>query len=133
MYCQISIKRCRTAVALKSALGRALHYLREQWTYLIRFLKDGRQKLNNNRAERSVKPIVMGRKNLFANTEGGAQSSAIVYSMIETAKENPLSPYQYLTWLLRDAPKLAAEEKNLAEKLLPENAPQSSWDIPVKI
>ena len=57
MYCQISIKRCRTAVALKSALGRALHYLREQWTYLIRFLKDGRQKLNNNRAERSVKPI----------------------------------------------------------------------------
>ena len=69
----------------------------------------------------------------FANTEGGAQSSAIVYSMIETAKENPLSPYQYLTWLLRDAPKLAAEEKNLAEKLLPENAPQSSWDIPVKI
>ena len=53
--------------------------------------------------------------------------------MIETAKENPLSPYQYLTWLLRDAPKLAAEEKNLAEKLLPENAPQSSWDIPVKI
>ena len=133
MYCQISIKRCRTAVALKSALGRALHYLREKWTYLIRFLKDWRQKLNNNRAERSLKPIVMGRKNLFANTEGGAQSSAIVYSMIETAKENPLSPYQYLTWLLRDAPKLAAEEKNLAEKLLPENAPQSSWDIPVKI
>ena len=53
--------------------------------------------------------------------------------MIETAKENPLSPYQYLTWLLRDAPKLAAEEKNLAEKLLPENAPQSSWDIPVTV
>ena len=48
MYCQISIKRCRTAVALKSALGRALHYLREPWTYLIRFLKDGRQELNNN-------------------------------------------------------------------------------------
>ena len=72
----------------------------------------------------------------------------MIYSLIETAKENglapyryfihvltenPLSPYQYLTWLLRDAPKLAAEEKNLAEKLLPENAPQSSWDIPVKI
>ena len=53
--------------------------------------------------------------------------------MIETAKENPLSPYQYLTWLLRDAPKLAAEEKNLAEKLLPENAPQSSWDIRYRI
>ena len=45
--------------------------------------------------------------------------------MIETAKENPLSPYQYLTWLLRDAPKLAAEEKNWTEKLLPENAPKA--------
>ena len=64
MYCQISIKRCRTAVALKSALGRALHYLREQWTYLIRFLKDGRQKLNNNRAERSVKAHCDGSEEL---------------------------------------------------------------------
>ena len=124
----------KSAAVPKSALGKALYYLREQWPYLIRFLGDGQLEIFNNRAERSVKPFVMGRKNwLFANTEGGAQSSAIVYSMIETAKENPLSPYQYLTWLLRDAPKLAAEEKNLAEKLLPENAPQSSWDIPVKI
>ena len=118
----------------KSALGKALYYLREQWPYLIRFLGDGQLEIFNNRAERSVKPFVMCRKNkLFASTEGGGQSSAIFYSMIKSAKENPLSPYQYLTWLLRDAPKLAAEEKNLAEKLLPENAPQSSWDIPVKI
>ena len=109
MYCQISIKRCRTAVALKSALGRALHYLREQWTYLIRFLKDGRQKLNNNRAERSVKPIVMGRKNLFANTEGGVQSSAMIYSLIETAKENGLAPYRYFIHVLTEAPGLAAK------------------------
>ena len=123
MYCQISIKRCRTAVALKSALGRALHYLREQWTYLIRFLKDGRQKLNNNRAERSVKPIVMGRKNLFANTEGGAQSSAIVYSLIETARENNLDPYRYLVHVFSKAPGLAVTDKNWAAKLLPENIP----------
>ena len=81
----------------KSSLGKALYYLREQLPYLQRFLEDGRLEISNNRAERSVKPFVMGRKNwLFANTEGGAQSSAIVYSLIETAKENGLDPYRYL-------------------------------------
>ncbi len=73
--------------APKSALGKALHYLFEQWPYLVRFLEDGRLELTNNRAERSIKPFVMGRKNfLFCNTPGGAQSSAVMYSLIETAK-----------------------------------------------
>ena len=76
----------KSAAAPKSALGRALYYLREQWPYLIRFLEDGRLEISNNGVERSVKPFVMGRKNwLFANTEGGAQSSAMIYSLIETA------------------------------------------------
>ena len=58
--------------APKSALGKALHYLREQWPYLIRYLEDGRLELSNNRAERSIKPFVMGRKNwLFSNTPAG--------------------------------------------------------------
>ena len=67
--------------APKSALGRAIHYLLEQWPYLTRYLEDGRLELSNNRAERSIKPFVMGRKNwLFANTPGGAQASAVIYS-----------------------------------------------------
>lgn len=79
--------------APKSALGKALHYLREQWPYLVRCLKDGRLELSNNRAERSIKPFVMGRKNwLFSNIPAGAQSSAVIYSLIETAKENGLYP-----------------------------------------
>ena len=49
--------------APKSALGKAIHYLREQWPYLTRYLEDGRLELSNNRAERSMKPFVMGRKN----------------------------------------------------------------------
>ena len=69
--------------APKSALGKALHYLREQWPYLIRYLEDGRLELSNNRAERSIKPFVMCRKNwLFSNTPAGAQSSALIYSLI---------------------------------------------------
>lgn len=108
----------------KSSLGKALYYLREQWPYLKCFLEDGRLEISNNRAERSMKPFVMGRKNwLFANTEGGAQSSAIVYSLIETAKENDLDPYRYLVYVLSEAPKLAATDKKWAERLTPNRVP----------
>ena len=97
--------------ASKSVLGKTLHYLIEQWPYLIRCLEDGRLELSNNRAERSIKPFVMGRKNwLFANTPAGAQSSAVIYSLIETAKENSLDPYRYLLWVLSHAPGLAQSE-----------------------
>ena len=109
----------------KSALGKALHYLLEQWPYLVRYLEDGRLELSNNRAERSIKPFVMGRKNwLFANTPAGAQSSAVIYSLIETAKENQLDPYRYLLWVLRNAPALSQTDESWAEKLLPALAPQ---------
>lgn len=111
--------------APKSALGKALHYLLEQWPYLVRYLEDGRLELSNNRAERSIKPFVMGRKNfLFCNTPGGAQSSAVLYSLIETAKETGLDPYRYLQWVLERAPKLAqTADEAWAEKLIPALAP----------
>jgi len=111
--------------APKSALGRAIHYLLEQCPYLTRYLEDGRLELSNNRAERSIKPFVMGRKNwLFANTPGGAQASAVIYSLIETAKENKLDPYKYLLWVLQSAPGLSQADEFWAEKLLPANAPK---------
>ena len=114
--------------APKSALGKALHYLLEQWPYLVRYLEDGRLELSNNRAERSIKPFVMGRKNwLFANTPAGAQSSAVIYSLIETAKENHLDPYRYLLWVLRSAPALSQTDDAWAEKLLPAKAPQECY------
>jgi transposase len=111
-------------VAPKSALGKALHYLLGQWPYLIRVLEDGRLELSNNRAERSIKPFVMGRKNwLFANTPAGAQSSAVIYSLIETAKDTSLDPYRYLLWVLKTAPALAQTDENWATKLIPAGAP----------
>ena len=112
-----------TNAAPKSALGKAIYYLKEQWPYLIRVLEDGRLELSNNLAERSIKPFVIGRKNfLFANTPWGAQGSAVIYSMIETAKESGLDPYRYLTWLLTNAPILAARDDSWADKFLPANA-----------
>jgi len=109
----------------KSSLGTALHYIREQWSYLIRYTEDGRLEISNNRAERSIKPFVMGRKNfLFANTPRGAQDSAIIYSLIETAKENGLDPYRYLLYILKNAPVLSQRDNGWAEELLPENVPE---------
>ena len=112
------------SAAPKSALGKALYYLKEQWTYLIRYLEDGRLELSNDRAERSIKPFVIGRKNfLFADSPLGARASAVIYSLIETAKETGLEPYRYLAWVLGQAPRLAQGNRVWAERLTPDNAP----------
>ncbi len=82
----------------KSALGKTLYYLKEPSSYLGRVLEDGYLKLGNNLTGRSMKPFVIRRKNfLFANMPRGAQSSAVIYGMIETAKANDLDPYRYQT------------------------------------
>ena len=95
-------------------------YLLEQWPYLTACLEDGRLEISNNRAERSIKPFVIDRKNfLFANTPGGAQGSAIIFSMIETAKENGLDPYKYLLHILQTAPAMNLERD--VQRLLPWN------------
>lgn len=88
-------------------LGKAVHYAKSQREYLERYLLDGRLEISNNRAERSIKPFVIGRKNwLFANTPNGARASAIYYSLIVSAKENGLNPFEYLTWIFKNAPNL---------------------------
>lgn len=110
--------------ALKSVFGKALTFLINQWPYLTNYLKDGRLELSNNRAERSIKPFVMGRKNwLFANAQAGAQSSAVIYSLIETAMENKLDPYRYLTGLLKTANTADLTDEQIVKQLLPWNAP----------
>ena len=112
----------RTA-APKSALGKAFHYLKEQWPYLTNYLKDGRLEISNNRAERSIKPFVIDRKNfLFANTQKGATGSAVMFSLIQTAIENNLDPYKYLTWLLKQAKNADLTDAQVVNSLLPWNA-----------
>ena len=91
----------------KTLLGQAKFYAQSQKKYLVRYLLDGRLEISNNRAERSIRPFTIGRKNwLFNNTVYGAKSSAVYYSLIVTAKENNLNPYEYLTWILTNAPNL---------------------------
>ena len=113
----------RTA-APKSPLGKALTYLKNQWPYLTNYLKDGRLELSNNRAERSIKPFVIDRKNfLFANTPKGAAGSAVIFSLIQTAIENGLEPYKYLTWLMKTAKDADLSQGDTIRSLLPWNAP----------
>jgi len=115
----------------KSLLGEAIHYALSQRKYLENIYLDGRLELSNNAAERAVKPFVQGRKQwLFSNTPNGAESSSIYYSIIETAKENHLNPFQYLKFLLEVLPLTTT---NNLETLLPwsESLPDSCH-IPVK-
>ena len=110
--------------APKSALGKALTYLKEQWPYLTNYLKDGRLEISNNRAERSIKPFVIDRKNfLFANTPKGAAGSAVMFSLIRTAMEYGLDPYEYLSHTLRMAARMDLTKPENVAALLPENAP----------
>ena len=104
----------------KSAFGTAVKYCLNQKNKLETFLLDGRLEIDNNRCERSVKPFVIGRKGwLFANTARGAKSSAIIYSVVETAKENDINPLKYICYLLEQLPNMDIEDKDTLDKLLP--------------
>ncbi len=109
--------------SLLGKLEKVVQYTRKCWHHLLNYLQDGRLEISNNRAERSIKLLVMGRKNfLFANVPKGAEASAIIYSLVETAKENALDPYRYLTWLRHEAPKMNLSVEDQVAGLLPINA-----------
>lgn len=118
----------------KSALGTAVTYCRNQWSKLNTFLQDGRLEIDNNRSERAIKPFVIGRKNwLFANTPRGARSSAVIYSLVETAKENALAPFPYLTYLFEQLPNVDLKDTEALDQLLPWSEPiQAKFRIPAK-
>ena len=95
----------------KSKLGVAVTYAANQQPWLMNFLLDGRLELSNNRAERSIRPFTVGRKNwLFSYCAKGAKSSAIVYSIIETAQANGLVPFMYLNFLFETLPNISLEK-----------------------
>ena len=84
-----------------SKLETAVNYAQNHHDKLMNYLQDGRCEISNNRAERKAKVYATGRKNfLFHDTEDGAKASAIVLSLIDTAKSNGLNVYQYLYTLL---------------------------------
>jgi transposase len=107
-------------VAPKTKLGEALAYLNKYWSRLVRYTERGDLPVDNNAVENSIRPFVVGRKGwLFSDTPAGAHASAVIYSLVETAKANGLEPY---TWLKRVLTRLpAAESVEEVEALLPWN------------
>ncbi len=104
----------------KSMLYKALQYVINQELQLSNYLLDGRLESSNNRAERSIKPFVLGRKNwLFSNTPNGAEASAIIYSLMETAKECKLKPFEYFKYLLEVLPQADKNDKDILKRYLP--------------
>lgn len=98
---------------------KAINYTNGCRPYLKNYLKNGACSLSNNLSENAIRPIVMGRKNwLFSDTQDGADASMVIYSLIETAKENGINPEKYLEYLLEN--RLSAE---MSDKELERFAP----------
>ncbi|MDZ7749928.1 MAG: IS66 family transposase [Halofilum sp. (in: g-proteobacteria)] len=116
------LERTAPRVPPKSLLGKAITYARKQWPQLVRYIEHGETAIDNNTAERAIKPFVIGRKNwLFANTPGGARASANLYGLIETAKANAIDPYGYLAHLFTELPQRDLDAGDPVDDLLPWN------------
>ncbi len=104
-----------------SKLEEAVTYANNQREYLCAFLQHGEVEISNNPAENAIRPFVVGRKNwLFSDTPKGADSSAIVYTLVETAKANGIDPYAYLLRVLSLLPYFGKSPSNEElDQLLP--------------
>lgn len=108
------VKTKYSQVAHNSTIGKALAYSINQEKYLRFFLSDGNVPPDNNYAEQAIRPFTIGRKNfILMETDHGARASAMLYSIVETAKANGINTYQYLELLLTELPK-HVEDKNLS-------------------
>lgn len=104
----------------KSLLGLAITYSRNQWNRLSGYIDHPYATPDNNLAENAIRPFCVGRKNwLFAGTPAGAEASATIYSLVESAKANKLEPYKYLRYLMENLP--FASTTDDYQKLLPNN------------
>jgi transposase len=114
------LKRTAPRVMPKSLLGEAVSYALNQWPTLTIYLEDGRLEIDNNATERDIRPFVMGRKAwLFSDTPQGARASAMLYSIVCSAKANGLEPYSYLRELFEKLPAIASGDTDAIEALLP--------------
>ena len=108
-------------VSKKDKFGDAIGYALNQEKYLRVFLTDGDVPIDNNASERAIRGFCIGKKNWqMIDTINGAKSSAIIYSIVETAKANNLKPFDYVQYLLEEIPKhMNDRDCSFLENLLP--------------
>ena len=115
------LKKMEPTVPASGQLRKAYTYILNQEKYLRVFLEDGEIPIDNNVSERAIRGLCIGKKNWqMIDTINGAHSSAIIYSIAETAKANNLKPYDYFVYLLDEIPKhMDQENRTFLEDLLP--------------
>lgn len=103
----------------KSPIGTAARYALNNWTALIRYCEDGELAIDNNLAERAVKPCAIGRKNwLFCGSDGGGRTAAILLSLTGSAKRHGLDPFAWLRDVLAQLPLLHTAGNSIPDELL---------------
>ena len=115
------IKQKYTQVTPNGSIGKALAYSINQEKYLRVFLTDGNVPMDNNYAEQAIRPFTLGRKNfVLIESSNGAKASAVLYSLVETAKANGLNTFEYFNLLLTEIPQ-HVDDNNLRflDNLLP--------------
>ncbi|MGN8200634.1 IS66 family transposase, partial [Salinisphaera sp. RV14] len=114
------LDKTRPVVTPQSKLGQALTYLHNVWPKLVRYTERGDLPIDNNLCENAIRPFVVGRKGwLFSDTPAGAHASAVIYSLIETAKANGHEPHAWLRFVLERLPMATTVDE--LEALLPWN------------
>lgn len=104
----------------QTKLGMAISYALKHEPFFRQFLEDGRLEMSNNRAERQIKPLVIGRKNwLFSQSIQGAQAAGGILSLYESAKLNGIHPPSYFQYLLEELPELPVQNFEALEAYLP--------------
>jgi transposase len=97
----------------KSPLGKAIAYTLNHWQALTNYLLDGCLSIDNNSAERAIRPLAIGRNNwTFAGSDRGGKSAAIIYSLIETCKMNSINGFDYLKDVLTRLPRTKMKDIN---------------------
>lgn len=117
------VKESLPKVPAGGSTYKALQYSLNQEEYLRFFLTDGKVPMDNNTAERAIRPFTLGRKN-WVNVDSirGAEASAVMYSLVETAKANGLRVYEYLEYVLTE---LAAHQDDTSRNFLADLLPWS--------
>lgn len=114
------VRECAKVAVNKTKLSESLKYSINQEEKSRVYLEDGRIEISNNRAENAIRPFCVGRRNwLFANTVQGAETSAAIYSLVETAKLNGLKIYEYFNYLLSSLIEIDHNDEKILEKCMP--------------
>jgi transposase len=98
------------AVLPKSPLGHAIAYARRQWAALVRFTEHGFLNIDNNASERALRAVAVGRRNwLFAGSDTGGRTAAVLYTMTQTCRRHGIDPFAYLQDVLMRLPNCPAD------------------------